>query len=200
MQRWVSFHWCQATNNNVAFEECWASMILLSLPSLPSQTPLFTQQPFFSFLLSTFLFSCAMVMTHQHFPLVYVCHRLDEVPAGKANHKAEWFMSMARILASGSPGLSLGRASPGGQLGNSSRPGRGGGPTVISWAVTKPLAREDYLTQFFIRIFSFLRQMKTLPIVLFCYFFPIKCIREREKCSELNCKKKRNAECIGLKN
>lgn len=77
---------------------------------------------------------------------------------------------------------------------------RGGGPTVISWAVTKPLAREGYLTQFFIRIFSFLRQMKTLPIVLFCYFFPIKCIREREKCSELNCKKKRNAECIGLKN
>lgn len=44
---------------------------------------------FLLFLLSTFMFSHVIVMIHRRFPLVYVCHRASEVPAGKGTHTAQ---------------------------------------------------------------------------------------------------------------
>lgn len=183
-QRWVSFRPCKSPKNKVAFGEWWAAVVPLSHP--PS-----LQMPFFPW--NAFRFSCFKLlcypMRQSWLTGVFLLRLCVTVPARFLQEKElpkpsdSWHGPVSRRQA---PSANLEQ----------------GLPLVASWgtaghfwSVTKPLATEDYLKQFFVRTPPFLRPTKTLPILLSFYFFSC-----RGKFWEWVCKKKRNTECVWLEN
>lgn len=124
-------------------------------------------------------------MTHrQRFPLVYVSC-LHEVPSGKGNHEAEWFMKIAPSPGFRPPQQSLSRAFPWWPAGEQQGPGRRRfwrsflEPSQSHW----PEMIEGW--GFFVRIFLFWNKLKRC--LFFCLlFFSYQMYKKR------SCKRKRH--------